>query len=247
MEPEETTFEIFLRDRIKEKGISLKKLSDLSGIASNHIENLLRGDFEHVPPTPYFRGYLMRLGEVLDFDGEAWWLKIKKGGDIGRSGPADALPNNRFAKESPAKIVAISTVVLALLFIFAFSLPHIIGKPIITITSPTSTDGNPSVTTSNSIVIQGTVKNADSLYINGDEVTISSDGSWQKNVLMPQNGINPFEISAKKFLGGTTNIMEQVIYNALSTSSNSMSQITSPTSTSSSTTTAPTTTAPVKK
>ena len=247
MDPEETTFEIFLRDRIKEKGISLKRLSDVSGIASNHIENLLKGDFEHVPPTPYFRGYLMRLGEVLDFDGEAWWLKIKKGGDVGKSGPTDALPNNRFAKKSPAKIVAISAVILALLFIFAFSLPHIIGKPIITITSPTSTDGNPSVITSSSVVIQGTVKNADSLYINGDEVTIANDGSWQKNVLMPQNGVNPFEISAKKFLGGTTNIMEQIIYNApAETSSSSTPQIATPTTTTTSTTIS-TTTAPAKK
>ena len=70
--------EIFLRDRMKDKGISLKRLADLTGIAINHIENMLRGDFEHVPPTPYFRGYLIRLGEVLNFDGEAWWEKIKR-------------------------------------------------------------------------------------------------------------------------------------------------------------------------
>ena len=78
METEETTLEIFLRDRMKEKGVSLKKLSDMTGISVNHIENMLRGDFERVPPTPYFRGYLIRIGEVLNFDGEAWWEKIKK-------------------------------------------------------------------------------------------------------------------------------------------------------------------------
>ena len=86
MDTEETTLEIFLRDRMKEKGVSLKKLSDITGIAVNHIENMLRGDFEHIPSTPYFRGYLIRIGEVLSFDGEAWWGKIKKEEEIKKSG-----------------------------------------------------------------------------------------------------------------------------------------------------------------
>jgi len=210
MDPEETTLELFLRDRIKDKGISLKKLSDMTGISINHIENMLRGDFESVPPTPYFRGYLIRLGEVLNFDGEAWWMKIKREEGVGRSGPADALPKNRFIRESPAKIIAIWAVGFIAFIAIIFSLPHILGKPSITITSP---QGSPYMTTSTSIIIQGTARNADSLYVAGDEATIASDGSWQKNVLL-QSGMNTFDISAKKLLGGTTDIMEQILYNA---------------------------------
>ena len=225
MEPEETTLEIFLRDRMKEKGISLKKLSEITGIAINHIENMLRGDFEQVPPTPYFRGYLIRLGEVLNFDGEAWWKKIKREDGVKTSGSTDALPKNRFSRESPAKIVTIAAVILIILVALGFALPHIFGKPIISITAPL---GNPSITTSNSVVIQGTVKNADSLYVNGDEATVASDGSWQKNVLL-QSGINTFNISAKKLLGGTTEIVEQISYNTLpSTSTPSSSATTTP-------------------
>jgi len=210
MDPEETTLEIFLRDRMKEKGVSLKKLADLTGISMNHIENMLRGDFERVPSTPYFRGYLMRLGETLDFDGEAWWEKIKKEEGVRRSGPADALPRNRFAREFPVKTIAIAAGILVVLIMFSFALPHILGKPVIAVTSPL---GNPYVSTSNSIVIQGTVKNADSVYVDGDEATVANDGSWQKNVLL-QGGVNTFNISAKKFLGGTTNVMEQIVCNA---------------------------------
>ena len=40
MDTEDMTLEIFLRDRMKDRGISLKKLSDLTGIAMNHIENI---------------------------------------------------------------------------------------------------------------------------------------------------------------------------------------------------------------
>jgi Glucodextranase, domain B/Helix-turn-helix domain len=210
MDTEDTTLELFLHDRIKDKGISLKKLSDMTGIAVSHIENMLRGDFEHVPPTPYFRGYLIRLGEALDFDGEAWWIKIKREEGVGSSGPADSLPKNRFVRKSPVKIVAVAAASLVILIAIGFSLPHILGKPIITIISP---QGNPSVTTSTSVIIQGIVKNADALYVNGDEATIASDGSWQKNVLL-QEGMNAFTVSAKKLLGGTTNTIEQIFCNA---------------------------------
>jgi len=210
MDPEETTLEIFLRDRMKERGVSLKKLSDLTGIAMNHIENMLRGDFEHIPPTPYFRGYLIRIGTVLNFDGEAWWEKIKREEGVRKSGPSDALPRNRFAHESPMRVIVISAAVLIILIVAGFALPHILGKPVITIVSP---QGNLSATTSNSIVIQGTVENADSLYVNAEEVVVASDGTWQKNVFLTQDNPNTFDISAKKFLGGTTDVTEQIIYN----------------------------------
>jgi hypothetical protein len=215
MDTEDTTFELFLHERIKDRGISIKKLSDMTGIAVSHIENMLRGDFEHVPPTPYFRGYLIRLGEALNFDGEAWWSKIKQQEGVKSSGPADSLPRNRFVRESPARIIAISAVAVVLLVIIGLSLPRILGKPIVKITSP---QDNPYVTAANSVMIQGTAQNADSLYVDGDEATIASDGSWQKNVLL-QGGVNTFNISAKKLLGGTTNVMEQIIYNAPAPSS----------------------------
>jgi transcriptional regulator with XRE-family HTH domain len=233
MDPEELTLEIFLRDRMKDKGISLKRLSDLSGISINHIENMLRGDFEHVPPTPYFRGYLIRLGEILNFDGEAWWEKIKKDDDVKKSGPADSLPRNRFTRESPARIIGIAAAILVLLVMFGFALPHILGKPTVSIVLP---QGNPYVTTSDSVVIQGSAENTDSLLVNGDDATISSNGSWQKNVLL-QEGMNTFDISAKKFLGGTTDIIEQIIYNPPATASSSPSSITVSSSTESASTT----------
>src|SRR6202012_5234309 len=80
MIPDNTPFEQFFADKIKERGISLKKLSEATGIAPSHIESLLRGDFESMPSAPYFHGYLLHLGAALDFDGEEWWVKLKNDG-----------------------------------------------------------------------------------------------------------------------------------------------------------------------
>lgn len=208
------TFESFFRERVKERGLSIKKLSEITGIASNHLENMVRGNFEDMPSAPYFHGYLVRLAPLLSFDAEEWWDRIKKEGLIKNSGPADALPRNRFVKESHARMVGIVIVIVIVIIYLAIQLPRIWGKPTLTLTMPSP---NPFTTQSSTITLQGTVQDADSLYLTGldgsnsEEITIAPDGSWQKNVLL-QQGVNTFQVSAKKFLGGETDVVEQVIY-----------------------------------
>ncbi len=238
MNPNDTPFEQFFAEKIKERGITLKKLSEATGIAPSHIESLLRGDFESMPSSPYFHGYMLRLGSALDFDGEEWWAKFKKDGVIKNSGELDTLPKNRFLKKSPPKYLWFIGVGVVILIYLAFQAPRIFGKPTLTILSPGT---NPYVTGSSTLTLAGTVSNADSLYLVGangetEQIIIAPDGSWQKGVLLGV-GQNPFEIEAKKFLGGETNVTEQVIYEAPGTTASSTLGATSATSSSSSTTT----------
>ena len=206
MPPEEIAFEQFFAERIKAKGLSLKKLSDVTGIAPSHIENMLRGDFGNMPSAPYFRGYLMRLGKVLDFDGEVWWVRLRR--DVKNSGELDMLPKNRFIKNSPPKYLWFIAAGAIILIYLIFQFARIVGKPSLAITYPLQ---NPFTATSDTITITGTSNDANSLSLNGDPVTLASDGSWQKGVLL-QNGLNTFQITAAKFLGGSTNVIEQVWY-----------------------------------
>jgi len=215
MEQEYLNFGEFLAAEMRDKGISLKKLSEVTGIAPIHLENMLRGDFENVPSSPYFHGYLLHIGKVFGFDGEEWWKRIKKENVVRNSGPADALPQNRFIKKVVPKSYWIAGIAGVLIVIYlAVTLPHILGKPSLTINYPA---GNPVTATATTITFQGTVRNADALYLsNGnasssESIVVAPDGSWEKSVLL-QNGLNTFEFSAKKFLGGETDITEQVIY-----------------------------------
>lgn len=214
-EHNEPTFEAFLGARMKDKGISIKRLSEATGVAPNHIENMLHGNFDEMPAAPYFRGYLIRIGKVLDFDGEAWWEQLRHGGIVKNSGSSDALPRNRFMKQSPPKILWVIIAVVVILGIYlAFELPRILGKPSLTVNFPGQ---NPYTTASSTLTLIGTVQNADSLYLsNGDassseEIVIAPDGSWQKMVLL-QDGPNSFELSAKKLLGRETDVTEEIIY-----------------------------------
>ena len=208
MDPDNIVFEEFFATRLKQKGMTLKKLGEVTGISPSHLQELARGDFGALPSAPYAHGYLVRIGKMLDFDGEEWWNRIKNEGLIRNSGPADSLPYNRFTRESPARMIIFSVIALLIVAYLIIQFPRLWGKPTVVILSPT---GNPATSDTSTITIQGTAQNADSLYLNGDEVTLAPDGSWQKDVLLAP-GTNSFAIAAKKFLRSETDIVEQVIY-----------------------------------
>lgn len=202
--------------------MSLRKLADATGIAPAHLEAMVHGRFDDLPSAPYVRGYLVRLGKVLDFNGEEWWEKIKKEGAVENSGSGDALPHNRFTRSSPTKFIWIGIAVAIVLIYLVFQLPIIFGRPVVAITFPTQ---NPYTATSNTLTLQGTERKADSLYLQAaggeqDQITISPDGSWQKTVLL-QNGVNSFTVSAKKLLGGQANVTIQILYQGAPATSSS--------------------------
>jgi transcriptional regulator with XRE-family HTH domain len=213
MSPNDLPFEQFFAEKIKERGVSLKKLAEMTGIAPAHIESLLRGDYDSMPSAPYFHGYLTHLGAVLDFDGEEWWVKLKKEGVIKNSGELDTMPRNRFIKQAPPKYLWWIGAGIIVLIYLAFQAPRIFGKPALMVSVP---NANPYVTASSTFTLSGTVTGADSLSLVGadgeqEPIIVAADGSWQKSVLLGV-GPNPFQISAKKFLGGETSATEQIFY-----------------------------------
>jgi cytoskeletal protein RodZ len=231
MNPEDITFEEFFAERMKQKGFSVKKLADVTGVTPRHIAEIANGNYAALPSAPYVRGYLIKLGEVLDFDGEAWWQKIKTERRVKNSGPTDALPKNRFLRKYPTKYVIGAIVVVVIIIFVIVQFPKIIGKPSLTITNPDPSQ-NPFTTSASTTAIEGAVQNASALSINGENVTISPTDTWQKEVTL-SNGQNQFIITAKKFLGGTTEITEQIIYQPPTTQT--VSAASSPSSTSSET------------
>jgi cytoskeletal protein RodZ len=208
MPPEEINFQTFFAAKVKDRGISIKKLSEATGIAPGHLEAMIHGRFDDLPSAPYVRGYLVRLGKALDFDGEAWWERVKNEGFAKNSGPEDSLPNNRFIRQSPAKFIWIGVAAILIIVYLAFQIPILFGKPTLAVIFPSD---NPYTTASSTLIIEGTVQSANSLSLNGDSITVAQDGSWEKTVLL-QNGLNTFDIVAKRLLGGSANITEQIFY-----------------------------------
>ena len=205
---ENLNFQDFLNSKIRERGLTLKKLSELSGITLKYLEYLSAGNFEALPSAPYFRGYLKKLGRILDFDDVEWWQNIKEEGVVKTSGTEDRLPKNRFALSSPGKFIWPTIIILLAVFYFGVRFSKIFGEPQVSIAYPTEDLTN---TVSREIVVRGELKDGDKLVINGEVISVKNDGAWEKNILL-EPGLNTIEIRAKKFLGRETRIIRQVLY-----------------------------------
>lgn len=198
----------FLNAKIKEQGLSLKKLSDLTGIALKHLENINSGNFDELPAAPYLHGYFIKLGQALNFDGEELWRHFKSEAEITTSGAKDELPKNRFLKKSPAKKVWLGVLVLIIASYFGIRFSKILGQPSLVIFYPEESLVSVS---SSEITVRGSLAEGDKLTLNNEEVPVSAEGLWFKNFPL-EPGLNVIEIRAKKFLGRETKVTRQVSY-----------------------------------
>lgn len=202
-------FPVFLHGKIKERGISVKKLSEESGIALKHLENILRGEFRALPPAPYLRGYIFILGEILEFNAEDWWERIREETAVKRSGMTDSLPKNRFSNSSRVRNGVLIALAVIIIGIGIWRLPRIFGKPTIEIMVPRD---QTTTVFEEAYTLRGKVSGgADQLSINNEAVAVDADGFWQKTVLL-QFGMNVFEVKAKKLLGSEASLSRQIIY-----------------------------------
>jgi len=208
MDTNDRDFKTFFAERLKARGYTLRKLSEISGIAQDHLERLAEGRYDELPPAPYLRGYLDRLGELLDFSPDQWWEHLKTAGAGRSSGPADALPTNRFAPRSISRYVWLVVITVIIIVYGIIRFPAIVGQPTLEVTAPAEalvTVHEPAFT------VRGRLENGDQLSVNGVPVTVQKDGAWQEDLLLEPN-MNAVVVRAKKFLGGEMVITRQVLY-----------------------------------
>src|SRR3989338_2000315 len=165
-----------MNDALKSRGMSLKKLSELTGITLKNLENLSAGNFDDLPPRPYVRNYIIAIGDILGFDGTTLWEEIKRGELVSSSGIDDRLPPNRFARQSLGKKIWLVAIGIAVIVYLASFLPHILGRPSLEITFPP-----PEIITihENPLVVRGRITNGDAVKVNGETASITN-GEWEK-------------------------------------------------------------------
>ncbi len=206
-------FQELLSSKIKESGLDIKKLSESSGIAEKHLENIITGNYSSLPAAPYLRGYFIKLGQILNVSGEELWKLFKEESEISSSGAKDRLPENRFTgKSSPKKTWIIVVVVVVIATYFGLRFSKILGKPSLTIYYP---EENLTTSSSSEIVFRGELRGGDKVTINvggsTEEVPVNDEGLWFKNIVLDP-GLNVIEIKGKKFLGLETKTIRQVSY-----------------------------------
>lgn len=206
---ENTSLKDLLREHIELKGLTPKKIADITGIHERYIVALLEGTDEYLPPAPYVHGYIAKLSEALNFEKENMWRLYQKESLLRSAGALDRLPINRFAMKPIGRAWIISGIItLAAIAYLASNIINIMTPPELTVTIPAEEN---TIVSQPTIILTGTTNPAYTLSINGSEVYIDKDGSFKKEFQL-QEGLNASEFVAKKLLGKETRIVRHIIY-----------------------------------
>lgn len=208
MSMENLDFSSFLDEKMRERGLTLKKISELTSIPLAHLENLHRGDLDELPSGPYLRGYLGRLGRILDFEPEIWWKHFEKDQGLTGSGGADKLPQNRFALRPLSKYAWFVPLAMILVIYLGFRFSAVAGRPMLELREP---DAGISTSTGDSQNVSGSTDPGNRVFVNSEEVPVSPEGGFEKRVNL-EPGLNSIRIEVRKFLGGAREELRQVIY-----------------------------------
>ncbi|MEK7093868.1 MAG: helix-turn-helix domain-containing protein [Patescibacteria group bacterium] len=211
----EAQLALLINEGLRRKGMTVRKLSETSGIALKYLEHMSGGNTEKFPPAPYLRNYIIIIGRILDFNGQEVWNNIHTDELTVGSGKNDRLPVARRVLSSKKGIVWIAGVGALLAIYLLFRLPEVVGQPRLEIGFPTEAVSTVSVTPVTTI---GSVKNGDEFFINGERVSLDENGFWQKDIAL-QEGMNTIELQAKKFLGQEIRVLRQIIYTPSASSS----------------------------
>ena len=206
---ENATLKDLLKEHMELKGLSLKKVSETTGIPERYMEALVEGKNNNLPPSPYVRGYINKLANLLDFDKESIWRLYKEEAALHSSGAWDKLPNNRFAiKSLNKKWLIIGVVAVFLTLYLSTNVYEMLRKPNLEITDPIEESF---ISETPNIILKGKVDSSNTLTINGEEVYVEKNGNFSKEQNL-QPGLNTVEFVAKKFLGKESRVIRQIIY-----------------------------------
>ncbi|MBI4160190.1 helix-turn-helix domain-containing protein [Candidatus Wolfebacteria bacterium] len=197
-----------LMDGLEDRGLTVPRLAELTDIPERYLAAICEGDARRLPPAPYVRGYLSRIGDFLSIDGQGLWRLYKEEYPIRTAGVADRLPANRFAAQSAGKKWIFIVAGFIVMLYGVWRLPSFLGTPYLELTAP---DTSPFVTRISPLDLSGRINSGDSLVINNESISVDASGRFDKQWPL-EPGVNTLEFTVKKFLGREIKTTRQVIY-----------------------------------
>lgn len=190
-----------LKEKRKEKQISLDGVAQETKIRKPYLAALEKDDYQSLPSVTTSKGFIRNYAQFLGFNPEKMvaifkrdyrWTKEQKS-----VFPLRKDLNKQF-KWSPKKtlITVVSLFIFAFLFYLAFQYHGLLGKPRLEVYSPTD---NQRVTESQ-VVIEGRTDPDNSVSINDDLTRLNDQGKFSYRLKLV-SGENKITIEATNRLG----------------------------------------------
>lgn len=195
---EQKTLSSEILEALRAKGLSLPKLSQMTGISERVLETFINEEYQKLPAAPYIRGYLMQISKSLDLNGQLLWQKYLRGNEeLKSSGGKDELPKNRFlVKKINSGIVLSLVIFLGIAFYVLFQIYGAWAEPNLEIFNVEDLD----VIVSRAFLVEGRINPGDVLFINEEKRYTDKMGEFGEELILSP-GLNYIDFKVRRFLG----------------------------------------------
>lgn len=200
----------FLKEKRQSQNLSLNKLSDLTKIQVYHLEALEAGQFEKLPPLVYRAGIFKRLAKFLDVDKNEIIRMYKQEIQAVEISPdygniIKSKQNSYFALTQRKLAIFLGVLLLILLSAYlSYQFKFLVGPPNLAVDPKEDM-----VIKQESLLVRGQTDNGVYLIINGENVYVTSNGNFSKEVQLT-SGLNVIEVKAVNNFGKSTKIIRQI-------------------------------------
>ena len=208
------SLQTIFEETLEQKNLSHDKLANITAIPRRYIIAIQNLELNMLPSSPYVRGYLKKICEVLGLNFNDIWKIYEQELKHKTSGAFDKLPVNRFAIHKINKKSVVGVVVAIVLIIFLISnFNNFFAKPYLNIENPKE-----AITTTSepSINLMGAINPKDKLTINDREVVADSYGNFE-SIYELQLGLNTINFKVKKIFGKENTEIRQIMFGAPTT------------------------------
>ena len=200
----------FLKEKRQAKNLTLAKLSELTKIQVYHLEALEAGQFEKLPPSVYRAGIFKRLAKFLDVDLDEITQMYRQETPMVEGVSYNEIvikpkKSSHFFLTQKKIVIFFGLLLLVLLCAYVgYQFKFLIGLPNLAVDPKEDM-----ITRAESVIIKGRTDSGVYLTINGENLYVSSDGIFSKEIQLA-SGANIIEIKATNNFGKTTEIIRQI-------------------------------------
>jgi len=216
--PEALTAGEFLKHKRLETKFSTQEIGKKLGIKAEYLDSLENRDYKNLPPKVYVHGFIRSYANFLDADADQLIKMYGRETSFLRQDPKSEekkLSLNRKIDFGIFPVITpkILTFAAALMILLAFGyyafhqISSFNSKPYLYVETPAAD----AVVSENTLVVSGKAEKDATVKLNGQEISVSADGSFQQEITLSE-GRNIIVIEAKNRFNKTESKEINVIY-----------------------------------
>lgn len=196
-------------ERLKQKK-TLEEISEKTKIRPSILTFIEEGRFDQLPSRTYVQGFVKAYAQALKLDLNKAAAFFRREYDVRadqeEKTPPQPLDKPRFIITPSMLLTLGGTLLLIFFFVFLFwQYRQFAGRPVLLVDQP----ADQTVTSTSFIQVGGRTDPDVQIFVNGEEISVSKDGSFQIGVTL-QQGPNRIIITARNQIGKETTIEREV-------------------------------------